>query len=74
MPVVLLVGGLVLVLVIAVIGRLGGAVGGRRRVESVRRRMEQAVSEVDDELIVEPVEQVLAGHERCRLALAVLLR
>jgi len=73
-PAVLLVGGLVLGVVIAVVGRIGGVVGGRRRAELARRRIGESVSQVADELIVEPVEHVLIEHERCRIALTVLLR
>lgn len=73
-PVVLLAGGVVLGVVIAATGHIGGRAGARRRAELARRRIDESVARVADDAIVEAVEQVLAAHERCRLAFSVLRR
>jgi hypothetical protein len=68
-PTLLLVGGLLLGLLLAVIGRLsakGGAVMRRRRAES---RLRSSIEKVADELMLAPVEAELARHQRARAAL-----
>ena len=68
-PTLLLVGGVVLGLLLAFVGRLlvrGGALARRRRAES---RLRSAIEQVADELMLRPVEAELARHNRARLAL-----
>jgi GTP-binding protein EngB required for normal cell division len=73
-PTGMLVGGVVAGFVVALVGRIGAVVGGRRRGALARRRIRESVRGVADSRIVVPVETVLADHERCRSALATLLR
>jgi hypothetical protein len=68
-PTLMLVGGVLLGLLIAGLGRLlvrGGAVARRRRAEL---RLRSAIEKVADELMLGPVEAELARHARARLAL-----
>ncbi len=68
-PTLLLVGGLLLGLLLAVVGRLsakGGAAMRRRRAES---RLRSSIEKVADELMLAPVEAELARHQRARAAL-----
>jgi hypothetical protein len=68
-PTLLLVGGVLLGLLLAFVGRLlarGSAVVRRRRAES---RLRAAIEQVADELMLGPVEAELARHARARLAL-----
>ncbi|MEO7980045.1 MAG: GTPase [Sporichthyaceae bacterium] len=69
LPTMLLVGGVVLGLLLAWLGRLlvrGGALARRRRAES---RLRAAIEQVADELMLGPVEAELQRHARARLAL-----
>ncbi len=69
LPTMLLVGGVVLGLLLAWLGRLlvrGGALARRRRAES---RLRTAIEQVADELMLGPVEAELQRHARARLAL-----
>ncbi len=68
-PTLLLVGGVLLGLLLAFVGRLmvrGGALARRRRAES---RLRSAIEQVADELMLGPVEAELARHGRARTAL-----
>ena len=68
-PTLLLVGGVVLGLLLALLGRAlvsGGAVARRRRAES---RLRGAIEQVADELVLGPVDAELGRHARARLAL-----
>jgi GTP-binding protein EngB required for normal cell division len=68
-PTLLLVGGVVLGLLLAFVGRVmvrGGALARRRRAES---RLRSAIEQVADELMLGPVEAELARHGRARTAL-----
>lgn len=68
-PTLLLVGGVLVGLLLAAVGRAtarGGAVLRRRRAES---RLRAAIERVADELIVAPVEAELARHDKAREAL-----
>jgi len=69
-PTLLLVGGVVLGLLLALVGRLGargGAAVRRRRAEA---RLRSGIETVAAELVVEPVEAELARHARARDALS----
>lgn len=68
-PVVLLGGGLVAGLLLAVLGRALARVGARRRRRLVARRLRESVAGVARGHIVGPVRDVLADHRRSREAL-----
>jgi GTP-binding protein EngB required for normal cell division len=68
-PTLLLVGGVLLGLLLAALGRASaraGAAARRRRAES---RLRSAIEHVADELMLRPIEEELARHARARLAL-----
>ncbi|MBA3233548.1 MAG: hypothetical protein H0T17_06345, partial [Propionibacteriales bacterium] len=70
LPTALLIGGVTLGLLLALVGRTlarGGAVVRRRRAES---RLRSAIEPVADRLVLDPVAEELARHERARDALA----
>jgi len=73
-PTGMLIGGVVAGFLVALAGRIGAMVGGRRRGALARRRIRESVRIVADRQSVAPVEEVLAEHERCRTAMATLLR
>jgi GTP-binding protein EngB required for normal cell division len=54
-PTLLLLGGAIVGVVLAVISRFAAGVGGRRRAESVRRRLRDAVGTAADEVVLAPV-------------------
>ena len=55
LPTLLLLGGAIVGVVLAVISRFAARVGGRRRAESVRRRLRDAVGTAADEVVLAPV-------------------
>ena len=68
-PTMLLIGGILLGLLLAAVGRLlvrGGAVARRKRAES---RLRASIERVADELVLAPVAAELERHARARLAL-----
>jgi GTP-binding protein EngB required for normal cell division len=68
-PTMLLIGGILLGLLLAAVGRLlvrGGAVARRKRAES---RLRASIERVADELVLMPVAAELERHARARLAL-----
>jgi energy-coupling factor transporter ATP-binding protein EcfA2 len=73
-PTGMLIGGALAGILVALAGRIGAVIGGRRRGALARRRIRESVRAVAELRIVEPVEAVLAEHERCRAAMATLLR
>ena len=68
-PFLLLVGGLLAGLLLAALARWLARVGSRRRATVIRRRLRHSIGEVADDRVIEPVEQVLAEHERTRRSL-----
>ncbi|WP_434967294.1 GTPase family protein [Janibacter indicus] len=66
MPFLLLVGGLLGGLLLAAIARWLAAIGARKRAATVDKRLRRAIGEVGDARVVEPVQQVLAEHDRTR--------
>ena len=68
-PVLMLAGGLLLGLLLAVLSRFLAAKGGRRRRAAAERRLRDAVSEVGEIKLVAPVRAVLAEHRATREAL-----
>ncbi|MFV0463721.1 MAG: GTPase [Nostocoides sp.] len=70
LPTLLLVGGLVLGLLVALLARGIGRVGARRRASSVEADLRTGVEEVADRYVVGPVERVLGRHDQMRTELA----
>jgi GTP-binding protein EngB required for normal cell division len=69
LPFALAVGGVLLGLLVAALGRILAGIGARRRSTSVERRLRSAVAEVADEYILAPVAEVLERHRTTRQAL-----
>ncbi len=69
-PFVLLVGGLLGGLLVAGLGRVMARAGARRRGAAADKRLREAIREVADRVVVEPVRAVLARHRRAREAVA----
>ncbi|ANC30741.1 GTPase [Isoptericola dokdonensis] len=67
-PTVLAVGGIVAGLLLALLGRLLGAVGARRRAARVRRRLRESVVAVAVEQVRVPVAEELDALSACRTA------
>lgn len=65
-PFLLLVGGLVAGLLLAALARWLAGIGARRRARTVEKRLRHSIGAVADERVVEPVQQVLAEHDRTR--------
>jgi GTP-binding protein EngB required for normal cell division len=61
-PTVLALGGIALGLVVAGLGRLLAAIGGRRRRSRAATRMREQVVSVAERLVLEPVERELEAH------------
>ncbi len=68
-PFLLLAGGLLCGLLLAALARWLARVGARRRARTIDRRLRRAIGEVGDERVIQPVEQVLADHDRTRESL-----
>ena len=66
LPLLMLVGGVGLGIVFALFCRVLVKVTARRRARTAERRLRSAISEVADELVVKPVQDVLAGYETTR--------
>ena len=65
-PFLLLAGGLLLGLLLAVVARACARVGGRRRAALINRRLRDSVTRVAEERIVAPVREVLRRHAATR--------
>ncbi|WP_419703646.1 GTPase [Promicromonospora sp. NFX87] len=70
-PTLMVLGGLALGLLLALVCRVFGALGARRRAMGARRRLRQSVSAVADELVRTPVGDELARLASCRTAATV---
>jgi len=66
LPLLLLVGGVVLGILFALFCRLLVRATARRRARAADRRLRAAIAEVADELVVKPVQDVLAGYDTAR--------
>jgi GTPase Era involved in 16S rRNA processing len=73
-PTLMLLGGILVGVVVAVLARLFSALGARRKARSADRRLRAAIGEVTDELVVEPIEAELDAYRRARDGLATALR
>jgi GTP-binding protein EngB required for normal cell division len=70
-PTLMVLGGLALGLLLALVCRVFGALGARRRAIGARRRLRQSVGAVADELVRTPVGDELARLASCRTAATV---
>jgi len=70
-PTLMVLGGLVLGLLVALVCRVFGALGARRRALGARRRLRQSVGAVADRLVRTPVGEELAQLASCRAAATV---
>jgi hypothetical protein len=73
-PTVMLLGGVVLGIVLALVCRLLVAATARSRARSADRRLRAAIAEVADELVVAPVRAELAAYDAVRDGLARALK
>ncbi|MFC4060809.1 ABC transporter, partial [Planomonospora corallina] len=69
-PTLLLLGGLLLGVVLALLSRAAAWLGGRRRARKAARALRASVERVGRELVLEPVAEELARHRRFTEALA----
>ncbi|MDP9444586.1 MAG: ABC transporter, partial [Actinomycetota bacterium] len=65
-PTLLLVGGVLLGLLVALVGRVLGSVSARRRAAAARRRLHAAIADVAEELVVVPIEAEIDAYRACR--------
>lgn len=70
-PFLLLVGGIVLGLLLAMLSRALAAVGARRRAAGVEKKLRDSIAEVAQAQIIAPVSAVLERHARTRQSLEV---
>ena len=70
-PTLLVLGGVVAGVLVALVSRAAAAVGARRRAARARRRLRDAVGRVADEVVRLPVAEELAALARCRAAALV---
>ena len=66
LPLLMLAGGIVAGILFALFCRVLVRATARRRAKVADRRLRTAISEVADELVVEPVQDVLAGYDTTR--------
>jgi GTP-binding protein EngB required for normal cell division len=65
-PTVLVLGGLLAAIVLALLARWANGAGARRRMRRARRSLEERVAAVADELVLAPLGEELAAHARLR--------
>lgn len=70
-PTLMVLGGLALGLLLALVCRVFGALGARRRAMAARRRLRQSVGKVADRLVRQPVAEEMAQLASCRTAATV---
>ncbi|RPF22339.1 GTPase family protein [Myceligenerans xiligouense] len=70
-PTLLVLGGLVLGVLVALVSRVLAAIGARRRAAAARRRLRASVAEVADRLVRLPMGEELGALGRCRAAAAI---
>jgi GTP-binding protein EngB required for normal cell division len=69
-PTLMLVGGVLAGVVLALLSRLLAAVSARRRAAAVERRLRAAIAEVVQDYVVEPVQAEIAAYRACRDGIA----
>jgi len=70
-PTLMVLGGLALGLLLALVCRVFGALGARRRAMAARRRLRQSVGKVADRLVRQPVAKEMFQLASCRTAATV---
>ncbi|MDQ3616948.1 MAG: 50S ribosome-binding GTPase [Actinomycetota bacterium] len=70
-PTIMLGGGVVVGILLALLSRLLAGIGARSRARSADRRLRAAIGEVTDRLVIEPVEAEVAAYRVTRDALAI---
>jgi hypothetical protein len=73
-PTLMLLGGVVAGVLLAVLSRLLTGLGARRRARSADRRLRAAVAEVTDDLVIAPIEAEIEAYRSTRDGLATALR
>ncbi len=71
-PSLLVLGGVILGIAIALLSRIPAAIGAKRRARRVRAAMRDGVVEVAQTEVIDPIETVLAEHRELRDLLAVV--
>ena len=69
LPTMLLAGGLILGLLLAMVGRTVARAGARMRRRRAESRLRKAIKEVADSLMLKPIEEEVQRHHRAREAL-----
>ncbi len=73
-PTLMLLGGALAGVVVAMLSRALASLGAGRRARSADRRLRAAIGEVTEELVVEPIEKELEAYRSARDGIAVALR
>lgn len=73
-PTLLLLGGALAGVVIALLSRLAAGLGGRRRARKAGRALRASIAQVGREQVLEPVEEELARYDRFEKAIAQATR
>ena len=74
LPTVLLIGGVVLGVVVAMASRAGADVSARRKAAAVDRRLRDAIGSVGDEMVIGPIAAEIDAYCRCRDGVAAALK
>jgi hypothetical protein len=72
LPTILLLGGIVAGLLLALVSRWMAGVGARRSAARARRRLEERVRSVAEEAVIGPVQRELSAHTELCSAVARL--
>ncbi|HEX6248460.1 MAG TPA: GTPase [Nocardioidaceae bacterium] len=73
-PTLMLLGGIVVGVVLALMSRVFAAVAARRKARSADRRLRAAIGQVTEELVIEPIEAEIDAYRRTRDGLEAALR
>jgi hypothetical protein len=73
-PTLMLLGGVVVGILVALLSRLFAKLGAGRRARSADRRLREAIAEVTDELVIGPIEAEIEAYRTTREGLAAALR
>ena len=73
-PTLMLLGGIVVGVALALLSRVFASLAARRKARSADRRLRAAIAEVTEELVIEPIEGEIEAYRRTRDGLAAALR
>ena len=73
-PTLMLVGGVILGVLVAMLSRVFSNMGAHRRARTADRRLRSAIAEVTEELVIGPIEVEVEAYRRARDGLATALR